>query len=101
MEIETKIRLFEDKLQEYYLACLQKGIRRTAVHSSLENWPLYEFNITTIYKSICDNQMVPDDLKEKCADKLIDIKLMYCYLDTLMEHFYWGITLVVGNNQLE
>jgi len=101
METQIKITLFEDKIQEYYQACLQKGIRRTAVHSSLQNWPLYRFNIAAIYKSICDNQMVPDDLKEKCADKLIDIKMMYCYLDTLMEHFYWGTTLIVGNNQLE
>jgi hypothetical protein len=101
METDNKITLFEEKIQEDYRVCLQKGIRRIAVHLSLQDWPLYKFNIAAIYKSICDNQMVPNGLKEKCADKLIDIKMMYCHLDTLMEHFYWGITLIVGNNQLE
>ncbi len=101
MDSYKKIQLFEDKIQEYYLACLKKGLRRFAVYSSLQDWPLYRFNIAAIYESICDNQMVPDTLMQKCADKLIDIKLMYCYLDTLQEHFYLGPTLIVGNNELE
>jgi len=101
MDTEAKIKVFEEKIQEYYLACLQRGVRCIAVYSSLQEWPLFKFSICTIYKSICDNQVVPEDLREKCADKLIDIKLMYCYMDTLMEHFDWGMTPIVGNNELE
>jgi hypothetical protein len=101
METEKKITTFESKIHEYYSACLRRGVRRTATQSSLKNWPLYKLNIASIYKSICDKQMVPEELRGQCADKLIDIKLMYCFLDTLLEHFYWGTTLIVGNNQLE
>lgn len=101
MNQEEKIAIFEEKIHEYYQACLKRGFRHIVPQSSLQNWPLYKFNISDVYKSICENQTVPEDLKESCANKLIDIKLMYCYLDTLLEHFYWGTTLIVGNNNLE
>ena len=101
MEIEKKVSIFEEKIHEYYQACVKRGIRGTAPKEMLYKWPLYQFKILAIYKSIVENQVISEDLYQKCADKLIDIKLMYCYLDTLLEHFYWGTTLIVGENKLE
>jgi hypothetical protein len=66
----------------------------------LQKWPLYRFNIQSIYKSIRDGKLVPEELREKCAYKLIDIKLIFCYLLTAFQLFYKGTTLIVGNNEI-
>jgi len=101
MDIESKIGIFEEKIEEYFLSCLPSGLQQLEDKSFLQEWPLYKFNIQSIYRSIQDSKLVPENLIEKCADKLIDIKLMFCYLNTTTEYFYRGPTLIVGNNKLE
>jgi len=87
MDIETKIDIFEEKIQEYYLSCLPEVYRNIIINTSLAEFPLYKFNTSSIFKSIRDNYMVPENLLEKCAEKLIDIKLIYCYLNNYERTF--------------
>ncbi len=101
MDIESKIAIFEEKIEEYFLSCLPSGIQHLEDKSRLQEWPLYKFNIQSIYQSIQDNKRVPQDLIASCVDKLIDIKLVFCYLNTTTEYFYRGPTLIVGNNEIE
>ena len=101
MDIESKVNIFEEKIEEYFLSCLPREITRLEDKSFLKEWPLYKFNISSIYRIICDNNLVFQELLNNCADKLIDIKLIYCYLYTTIWHFYRGVTEIVGNNRLE
>lgn len=102
MDAESKVRIFEEKIEEYYVSCLPKTFQKLfSAESNLQGSPLHRFNILSIYRTIRADKVVPQDQLQKCADKLIDMKLMYCYLTTSFEQFYKGPTVIVGKNQLE
>ncbi len=100
MDIESQVVIFENKIEEYFLSCLPRNFQYLQDKSFPQESPLHRFNIQSIYKSIRDGKLVPEELTEKCAYKLIDIKLVFCYLLTAFQLFYRGTTLIVGNNEI-
>lgn len=103
MDNASKIAIFEEKIEEYYLSCLPYMYQQYLQKDTkvLEQWPIFKFNIQSIYKAIIASDYIPKELYDKCADKLIDIKLILSYLLTTTECFYRGPTLIVGNNEIE
>ena len=94
-----RIRVFEQKIEEYFLSCQLPQIRQHLHGISLAQWPLYRFSIAPFYEGVWTTH--GPERASLIADKLIDIKLNYAYLLTLFEHFHRGTTLIVGNNELE
>ena len=93
-----RVSTFEEKIEEYFLSCHPNLLKRED-RSFLSEWPLYKFSIVRLIKSL--GSQLDEQLLNNVADKLIDIKLHYCYLLTIEEHFHRGATLIVGNNELE
>ena len=80
MEIKAKIQIFEEKIEEYYISCfprpLQHYLQSAEGKASIAKWPLFTFNISKFYLQITEESSFPTELQSKCAEKLIDIKLL-------------------------
>ena len=100
MKTGEKIKIFNDKINEYYLSCFP-GPTRAHLKPNIHNFPVCKFNIQNIFTKITNKYDENDDVVRLIADKLIDIKLSFTYLQTTSELFYKGPTLIVGNNELE
>jgi hypothetical protein len=81
------------------MSCLPGPLALISDPSILSQWPLFRFSIQRIYLGVL--QRLGAGRADLVSDKLIDIKLHYSYLRTVLEHFHRGTTLIVGNNELE
>jgi hypothetical protein len=93
-----RLTTFEEKIEEYYLSCMPK-IARLENKEFLREWPLYKFSIVSLHSSMAAS--VAPDVLDLLGEKLIDIKLHYCYLLTVHEYFYPGATIIVGNDEID
>jgi hypothetical protein len=93
-----RVRVFEQKIEEYYLSC-HPSIAAMTDKSSLSEWPFYQFSILRLYASLAPT--LPEQVARSVGEKLIDVKLHFAYLLTIEDHFYRGATLIVGNNEIE
>jgi hypothetical protein len=98
--MENKIRIFEEKIEEYFLSLLHTQIHSMPDKSFLSEWPLYKFSIVRFHNAL-KAASIDEQLFRIIGDKLIDIKLHFAYLLTVHEHFYKGATLIVGENEIE
>jgi hypothetical protein len=99
LPIESRIRIFEDKIEEYFLSC-HPSIASRSDTSFLSEWPLYKFSIVRLHAAMSE-RFNDESLRSSIAEKLIDIKLHFAYLLTINVHFYRGATLIVGNNEID
>ncbi|MDD5223145.1 MAG: hypothetical protein PHE84_04070 [bacterium] len=95
-----RLSVFEKKIEEYFLSCLPPTIVATRDKSFLAEWPLYKFSIVRLHTAL-DTKLDDKQLSASVGEKLIDIKLHFAYLLTVMQHFYRGVTEIVGNNEIE
>ena len=101
MSIGWKVHIFNQKILEYYLSCLPSAIRQLGDTSFLQRFPLYEFDIERLFRIHTEGKMLSSNMRSQLGNKLIDTKLVYCYLLTTGDLFLRGPTLIVGNNELD
>lgn len=98
--MNNRLEIFENKIEEYFVACLPSGIQSLPDNSFLKEWPLFKFSIKRLYEILVE--VVPAESSFALAGKLIDVKLHYAYLLTINDYFLPpGPTLIVGNNELD
>jgi len=94
----NKLTVFQDKYREYYLRLLPKNIRH---FESLKQWPIFKFDLVSLYKNISNYDSFTTYELNQISDKLIDIYIIYCYLMTTTFLFYLGPTLIVGSGKIQ
>ncbi|MFA6325193.1 MAG: hypothetical protein WCX46_03135 [Candidatus Paceibacterota bacterium] len=95
-----KIDTYNLKFNEYYLNNLKRSM--PGFHPSVitcKDWPIIKFNIGTISKKIYEK--INPKCIEKIAYKLIDIKMVYVFLQIGENDLSRGPILIVGNNEVE
>jgi len=100
MTDEEKLEIFNNKIDEYYLSCLDKGfVAYFNTKDRINTLPVPMIDIAEIYKKF--SKKLKNIPLHQLTYKLVDVKLNFCYLKTTKEHFYRGATLIVGNNELK
>lgn len=71
--MNNRLEIFENKIEEYFVACLPSGIQSLPDNSFLKEWPLFKFSIKRLYEILVE--VVPAESSFALAGKLIDVKL--------------------------
>ena len=96
--METRLQVFERKIEQYYLSCIPT-IEAMTDKTFLKDWPFYKFSIVRLHAAL-GNCFENPAVHESVGEKLIDIKLHFAYLLTVVDHFYRGAALIVGNDEI-
>jgi hypothetical protein len=98
------IGIVNEKFDEYFFFLINQNLKKSSFQFSYENTgadiPFVKFNIYNFLSSLSLEEKY-DDRIEQIGKKLIDLKMLYCYLRTTMDYFYLGATLIVGNDEVE
>lgn len=99
------IRTVNIKFDEYFFFLINQKLEKSGFQFSYENTgidiPFIKFNIYNLILGLSNERRYDEQSIERIGKKLIDIKMMYCFLRTTMECFYLGTTLIVGNDEVE
>jgi hypothetical protein len=93
------------KFDEYFFFLINRKLGKSGFQFSYENTgsdiPFVKFNIYNLVSELSNTGKYDDQSIERIGKKLIDIKMLYCFLRTTMDYFYLGTTLIVGNDEVE
>jgi hypothetical protein len=99
------ISTINTKFDEYFFFLLNQKLGGSGFQFSYENTganiPFIKFNIYDLVFELSNEEKYDEQSIERIGKKLIDIKMLYCFLRTTMEYFYLGTTLIVGNDEVE
>lgn len=98
------IDVVNTKFDEYFFFLISQKSGRSGFQFSYENTgadiSFIRFNIYNFLSKLLIQEKYDDQSIERIGKKLIDIKMLYCFLCTTMEYFYLGTTLIVGDDEV-
>lgn len=99
------VRTVNIKFDEYFFFLINQKLGKSGFQFSYENTgadiPFIKFNIYDLILGLSNGAKYDEQSIERIGKKLIDIKMLYCFLRTTMEYFYLGTTLIVCNDEVE
>jgi hypothetical protein len=100
METEVVLSKYNSLINRSFLSLQQIRFKNLDIQF-FHNHPILLLNISVVFESITINSPLDGTQKRQLADKLIDIKSLFCFLHTAWDRFYLGSFVIVGDGELE